>query len=228
MSTHLFCTSDPRQCDGREEAKQKPSRAKESQGEAAKLAEEGARARDHHNNELVFRPKKARVKQIQYAVSRFPPGMPRLCCCGPVMSRARPHSHRGCPCACNLMHEGYDPLVDAAPPFHIRPRSSNPAQSRTHSSTTRARPTGGKTASARNPRCQEIWQVSTASSTDGGMSRYPPKLPPLCVKTQKPRKYHAVRQFPPVAARKRHPLVRSQRGGSMQLPDPFPISSYPT
>ena len=39
--------------------------AKQSQGEAAKLAEEGARARDHHNNELVFRPKKARVKQIR-------------------------------------------------------------------------------------------------------------------------------------------------------------------
>jgi hypothetical protein len=71
------------------------------------------------------------------------------------------------------MHEGYDPLVDAAPPFHIRPRSSNPARSRTHSSTTRARPTGGKTASARNPRCQEIWQVSTASSLS---SKTPPTM----------------------------------------------------
>jgi hypothetical protein len=166
ISTNLFCTSDPRQCDGREEGQQEPSRC---QGEAAKTTEAGARARDHHD-ELFFGPKKALVKQI----SRFPAGLPRLCSCGPVLgpSWARCHSHRCCPCACNEVKR-----VDAAPPFHIRPRSSNPARSRARTSTTRARPTGGKTASARNARCQEIWQ---ASSTYGGMIRYPPKLPTMC------------------------------------------------
>jgi hypothetical protein len=89
-----------------------------------------------------------------------------------ALSWARSHSHRCCPCAYNEVKR-----VDAAPPFHIRPRSSNPARSRAHTSTTRARPTGGKTASARNARCQEIWQ---ASSTYGGMIRYPPKLPTMC------------------------------------------------
>jgi hypothetical protein len=86
-------------------------------------------------------------------------------------------------------------------------QAAQPSPAPTHSSmrTTRARPTGGKTASARNPRCQEIWQASTASSTYGGaMIRYPPRLPPTMCQNSKasPRKYHAVRQFPPVAHQK--------------------------
>lgn len=62
--------------------------AKQSQREAAKLAEEGARARDHLDG-LVFRPKKARVKQILHIPISARDAAPLLlwACRGPVLTR---------------------------------------------------------------------------------------------------------------------------------------------
>jgi hypothetical protein len=128
---HLGPAAMRRERRSQAEAKQRPSR---SQGEAAKLAEEGASARDQHDA-LFFGPKKARVKQICCIPISARVAAPLLlwACHGPVIARIEAVTTY---CTVLCMQEGYDPLVDAAPPFPIRPRSSNPgcpAQSRTHS-----------------------------------------------------------------------------------------------
>jgi hypothetical protein len=148
------------------------------------------------------------------------------------LSWARHRSHRGCPCACKkvttlwLTQPHLSPFGQGA-----ATQAAQPSPAPTHSSTTRARPTGGKTASARNPRCQEIWQASTASSTYGGMIRYPPRLPPTMCQNSKASKISCCPSIPSRGVGPPESVIHSfatsvEGACNFQIPSPFLLTPH--
>lgn len=209
MSTNLFCTSEPRQCDGREEAQQEPSRC---QGEAAKTTEAGARARDHHD-ELFFGPKKAPVKQI------FRSRQGCRASAVVALSWARCHSHRCCPCACIEVKR-----VDAAPTFPHSAKKQQPSPVPRPHVHDQGPPYWGQ-----DCKCKKCTLPRDMASVLN-LRWYDPlstKTPHYVSKLKSLENFMLPVNslpWPPVSAIH---SCETQRGGSMQLPDPFPIS-YPT
>ncbi|KAH8772365.1 hypothetical protein BGZ57DRAFT_419767 [Hyaloscypha finlandica] len=216
MSTNLFCTSDPRQCDGREEAKQEPSR---SQGGAAKPAASGARARDRHD-ELFFSSKKStREADIQIS-ARVAAPLLLWACRGPVVDSLLTSRLSLC------MQGGYRLIRGSTQP-HL---STFGQEAATQPSPAPTRPRPGPAllgARLQVKKCTLLRDMASVLN----LRRYDPlstKTPPLCVKTPKASKISCCPSislpWPPESAIH---SVETSVEGSMQLPDPFPIS-YPT